>query len=1148
MKLLTMFLLFAALGVNAEMIEAESGRITPGRARIEEYAGASGGKIVRTGGKSVMKIENLKTDPEQFVIPFTVPRKGTWGITLWACTEHTGNDSVYYRVDKGELLTKHTGYPKKLVPFSLGEFTLAAGKHEIEFFTREPNFGIDKIEIAPVVRQPRMFTVKGKTGTVQTYTVSGNPGTYFIRVFASVPKAGPQYNAKITIGKDLPITRRIIFPTVREGRYVVDRVRLGEDPVDIRFEIDPEVTISSLEFRPVNRRLPAEAAKYAPKVTPRPDRPRVLVNKDLLPEIKRRTTRGAGVRAWKEITAIARKPYKFAVPADREVGWISGIVTAMRDKAFYYLLTGDEKVAREACELAVAYFKIVNFGNGQDICRRTGEAIQAASIVYDWCYPVMTDAERAILRDRFLWQAETMEIGWPPFLQSINVGHGDEWQVHRDLLSMSIAIYNEDPVPWQYCAYRLLEEFSPMKNHLYKSGYHYEGNAYGSTRFGANMIGANIFKRATGVDLFQPHVGKVGYAWFYLRAPDGRFFSNGDDYSQRYAYAGSPYIFLWSNALWPDPKLKAEYLSFFPNPDRPYVDPFSYLLFMDPDQPADARRDDLPPVKYFGYPVSVLVARTGWNMGIASDDVLVELIGAGIHNRSHQHLDAGSFQLYYRDFLAADIGQYRYFGKPYDWNFSKTTMAHSCLRLVDPKQKTTLMGSTVKLTSGIQEGLPNGPSRLEQIANPDNPFSRGEVLSVSTDPQAPHLQLDLTRSYPNRAKKYVRTMVFLAAEKPALVVYDEVATTRPEVTPVWQFTSFGTPVEKGAELVVDRPRLGLPARLTVRTFLPRKTTKNILSGKAAHTVEGVYYPAPYPELPHPYGSRTEITAAKGESAARFLNVLQPTPGTEPAPVKMTEKNGVITLASDGWTVTLAPGNPPKATVSKPAKPTAPPRDMLYLDGKPVEKIVDGNVSLTAVLKAKGVRFIDRDGKLVFGDCALEDGKTSEFLPSRTPARRDGGRWPVPAKSAGGFVNADMALDRYDGSVFLTSRQGTALILSATATDGNPADWRALLVKGEGSYAAPNRTVATAGLRKAAEMDGVRIKFMVGDQRRAKLKIEISADGKKYKTVFDGMSSGKTADFETFAFPAQKVRIVRFTFNGTTQGPWNTIEGLQFSIK
>jgi len=1147
MKIVRSLLLLAALAVNAEVIEAESGRLTPGMAKIETHDGASGGRIVRLTGRLVLKIEDVKTDPAQFVIPFTVPNKGAWGITLFYCAEDNGRDSVYFRIDGGELQKKSTGQTAKPAPIDLGDFVLDKGAHTLEFFRREPNFGLDRIEIRPVDRRPRVFSVKGQTGTVQTYSVSGAPGTYFIRVYASAPKMGPQYDAKITIGKERPIKRRIISPVDREGRYVVDRVRLGDEPTDIRFEIDPEVTIDRLEFRPAERRLPPAADAYVPKIVPRPDRPRVLLNKDPLPEIRRRTTRGPGIAAWQTIRKNALRPFKFVVPADREVMWNAGLVTAMRDKAFYYLLTGDEKIAREACELAVAYFKVVNFGNAQDICRRTGESIQAASIVYDWCYPVMTDQERAILRDRFLWQAETMEIGWPPFRQPINVGHGDEWQLHRDLLSMAIAVYDEDPVPWRYCVYRLVEEHSPMKNHLYKSGYLYEGSAYGNTRFGANMIGANIFTRATGVNLFGPHVAKVGYAWFYLRTPDGRVFSDGDDYSQRNPYPGSPNIYLWSNALWPDPKLKSAYMQFFPDSEHPYGDPLAYLLFMDPDQPVDDRREDLPPVKYFGEPLSLLLARTGWNMGIASDDVLVEMIGAGIYNRGHQHLDAGAFQLYCRGQLAADLGQYRYYGRPYDWNFNKTSIAHSVLRLVDPEQKTTRMGKNVQITSGIQEGSPYGPATLEEQEKRREFFSRGDVLSVSTDPRTPHLQVDLTRSYPNRAKKYVRTTVFLAAEKPALVVYDEVETARPAVTPVWQITTFGNPVEKAGKLVADRPHLGLPSRLTVTTLLPRKTAKKILSGKAAHTVEGVYYPAPYPELPHPHGSRTEITAAPGESGTRFLHVLQPTPGTEPAPVEMTEKDGVITLASDGWTLELAPGKPPKATVAKPFKTAPPPRDMVYLDGKPVEKIADGKVSLTALLQAKGVRFTDRDGKLVFGDVTLADGKTSEFLEYGQTASRDGGRWPVPANCAGGLLNAETTVDRYTGSMFLVSRAGTTLILSSTVTGGSPAEWRVLLEKGLGSYACQGRTTVTAGIRKTTVMDGVRIKFLYGDQRKSKLRIEVSADGKSFETVFDGMSSGKNAEFETFAFPARKVRIVRITFDGTSQGRWNTILGVGFSL-
>ena len=165
----------------------------------------------------------------------------------------------------------------------------------------------------------------------------------------------------------------------------------------------------------------------------------------------------------------------------------------------------------------------------------------------------------------------------------------------------------------------------------------------------------------------------------------------------------------------------------------------------------------------------MMTARTGWEYGFESEDVLVQMIGAAIHNASHQHHDAGSFQLYYRGMLVSDIGQYRYFGKPYDWNFAKSSMSHSVMRLIDPQQK-NIRWSWHKemIPAGIQEVPPYGPQYLDDILKRREHYTQGSVLSVSTDLTAPHLQVELSPSYPGRCNRYVRTMVFLAAENPAL--------------------------------------------------------------------------------------------------------------------------------------------------------------------------------------------------------------------------------------------------------------------------------------------------------------------------------------------------------------------------------------------
>ena len=1122
--------------------EAETGKLFQGD--IEAYQGSSGGKIVRFNGVSQMdrnKVDPAKPDLE---IPFKLDRAGTWKITGVVCTETTNNDSVHYRVDQGAWQTLYPGFPKKCDPRQLGVYELDAGEHVIRFYRRESDFGLDKISVTPAPAAPlKLVSIPGKPGPDAVYTLKARPGSYYLRISASIPVPGPQRNALISINGAPAIKRRIIFPTVTKGYYDVERIAMPAKPVTVRIQTDKDVTISHLELRPVKKVLPRAADQYVPPIKPRGDRPRLFVNREQLPGIKASLEKDTHKTAWEEICRTARTPFHFAPNPGEEVQWNYNLIHAMQRKAFYYLMTGDKKIAREACELAVAYFKVVNFGNGQDICRRTGEAIQTASMVYDWCYDVMTDAERTILRDRFFWQAESMEIGWPPFIQHINTGHGNEAQLNKDLLSMAIAIYNEDPVPWKYCTYRLLEEAREIKNDLYKSGYHYEGIAYGNVRYEADITAALLLKRAAGFDQFGSHAGQVPYAWFHMRLPNGQLFSDGDDYMLGSRYPGSSAIYLAANALWPDPRLKSGYMAYYGARRNPYSNPVMYLLLMDPDQKQNDRLDDLPPAKYFGEPVSLLTARTGWNMGMASDDVLVHLIGAGLHNASHQHLDAGAFQMYYRGLLTSDIGQYRYYSRPYARNFAKTSMAHSVLRLVDPEQKNTRKGSYVELTSGIQDGPGHGPYLPEHFREQRAFYEKGDVLSVSEDPQTPHLQLDLTKSYPTRAKKYIRTMVFLAAENPALIVLDEVELVRPNIKPVWQITSVSRPEKEAGKWVVRQNNAGLPARLTVTTLLPRRSDMLILSGKEAHKVEGVQYHPPYPMYPEAHGSRTEITAGAGEDGGRFLHVLQPTPGTDADPVQMQEKDGVITLVSDGWSVVLAPGKAPVATVTKPRKSAAPPRNALYLDGEIMGTVKDGMIPLLPLLRAKKIAYTDRDGKLVLDGMTFAAKGSGEA--GTLPLVRENGEWLITPTEIAGLLNTELVFDAFTGSYFLVSRPGKSRIFSASVSRGDSAAWRAMLDSGDSRFQANGVTVAEAVFRAEENLAGVSIRFSQGDSRTARFKLEISADGKGWNTVFDGQSSGKNADYEDFPFPAQKVRYVRFTFLGNSENSWNSMNGIRF---
>ena len=150
MKFVWSILLLAAFTVSAEVIEAESGKLDPAGAKIEENKDASKGLLVRMVGKYVMKPEEVKTDAPGLTVPFKTAAAGKYEIKLTVFAATSSSDSVYLQIDQGKLESKPTGFPKKGEAVSVGKYQLTAGDHVLRFFTREPNFGIDKIEIEAV--------------------------------------------------------------------------------------------------------------------------------------------------------------------------------------------------------------------------------------------------------------------------------------------------------------------------------------------------------------------------------------------------------------------------------------------------------------------------------------------------------------------------------------------------------------------------------------------------------------------------------------------------------------------------------------------------------------------------------------------------------------------------------------------------------------------------------------------------------------------------------------------------------------------------------------------------------------------------------------------------------------------------------------
>ncbi len=1085
-------------------------------------------------------------------------------------------------------------------------------------------------------------------------------GRYVVRTRAGLTAAGMEIAKKarskydsfflrIAVGAGRPTRRVVYVPWSFPNACVqtLGKFALGGGEEAIRIWLPAGVVLDRLEFFPyVPPKVPAAAAAYRPKVVPPPSHPRIWVNAESLPVIRRNLDRGENAPIWARVRRRAARPFSLRIEPGVEIGSNPRLERAVEAKAFVYLMTGDEARGREAVTLTRDYLEAVEFGNLLDITREIGRAIYTGARVYDWCYGLMSAVERDSIRRNLMRLADDMEIGWPPFRQMIVNGHGDEAQVNRDLLSMAIAIYDEEPLPYQYCAYRILEELVPMRRFEYQSPRHNQGVSYGPYRFGWDMHAAFLFYRMTGRRVFDDNITGVCKFWFYMRTPGAKMLQDGDgggrvDLGETallcYAYAG-------------DPVIKGDYKRH----GGLRRDSILELLVNDPDLEAADGFDSLPLTLDFGPVLGSMVARTGWNMGANLADVVVEMKGGGYYFGNHQHADAGAFQIYYRGHQAADLGQYHFYGTPYDYNFNKRSVAHCMMLAFDPNE--TFPGNC--LNDGGARFVRHCPTTPHQTRT-DPQFAWGKVLAAAFGPDAmrpcySYFSVDLTSAYSRKITSYVRRFCFLnldSVEHPAvLIVFDDMTTADPAFRKVWQVNTLGFPEATEDGVRLTNHDLGLIGKVDVRMLRPRPAERRmrILSGKEAFTVAGKYLEPPNPKGPKAHGHRIQFSPAAARSRDVFLTVLSMRDAkTAPLSVGLTESAEAYTLALGAdrlvvlgktgalldqafsmaipggetagerqvlfaglkpgdWSLRAAvqggpvynfrvearrhcaflllpPGEyrirpqsaagapffrPPAACRPRPAPGLA---GRVVLDGSvaavpPLKSAPNGVLLLPAVELARllgataaasgadTLRITLGDRRAVFtAGRDRFDLNGYEFALSAAARREAGGRWYVPGDVLAALLNREAVRTPEGDSVVLEplppEGAGDLLWVEATDPGNDPAGLHALLAGKrpgrKGYWAIRGRDSGfTLYFRRPVRVAGVGIAWHLGKRRKARFRIDTSADGKTWRSAFEGSSSGASADLERYEFPAREVRALRFRGFGNTMNDWNSLVRFQ----
>lgn len=651
------------------------------------------------------------------------------------------------------------------------------------------------------------------------------------------------------------------------------------------------------------------------------EHPRVMFTKKDLPAIRANMTGAQGAKAMEELGKLLAVDTDGLLP-DKLTGVGSNIdyniFAVIESYAFDYAVNGNVENGKKAVIAARNFIKTFKYNpKAGDIVREKGVTVYLSALVYDWCHPLLSEEDKRAFVDHAEAIASTITGmgGWPMTKVYAVNGHNYETHIQRDLLSFSIACYDEYPDIYNLVAgYMTCNDLVDTKNWWYRSGTFHQGLGYNPLRFQCDLQGYFLLYRMNGTKLYSDDMGKVPYMNVYNNRPDGRSFPEGDTNGDSLVdkiptwTRGDMTHLLYGSSIWDDGYLKGEYerysngYKFFSYKSYwPLLTPANFLIINDPYVEPKSRTE-LPKTRLFGSPNGLMVARTGWNEGVEYPDVVVWAKIGETYAGNHAHLDSGSFQIYYKGQLAWDNGRYDAFGSQHDANYAKETISHNSLLIYDPAEK-MVSNTTVPAprNSGGQRREGIAPLTLKDLSDETNHMADLLAMEYGEDPKEPeysYISGDLAPGYSDKVSEVRRSMMFMPTglpDKPAIfVVMDKVTAKNPSFKKTFLLHSLQEPKVTGNVTEIKRDTIGYNGKLTVQTLVP-ENPEIIKVGGPGHQnwvvdrnyppIGGKYYSNfdSNSSAEHGWG-RVEISPSIESATDYFLNVMYVSDADDLSPV------------------------------------------------------------------------------------------------------------------------------------------------------------------------------------------------------------------------------------------------------------------------
>lgn len=587
-----------------------------------------------------------------------------------------------------------------------------------------------------------------------------------------------------------------------------------------------------------------------PPILPPAEHPRLMLRKNDISRIKEASKDTEAWRLYRElcdfpILGVGAMPEKGTYHLKEYI--------ALEAQALDALISDDSGKGRGVIEKLLFLLRNVVVYDDYMKARFAGHLIFIASEVYDWCYYLLTAEEREEIIIRCESLAEKyLEMGYPPAKQAAISGHGNEAQLLRDLLAFSIAVYDERPDIYNFCAGRLFDEYIPAYEKVFAGEFHPQGPCYGSYRYAWVMWFGLLIYSMSGERVLPPQTVKTAESFIYLRRSDGEALRLGDDYNETkalYTHKNPFFVPLFlaaaysGDALWyseSEKQFREEYLIPLAHSYDYYdegscgegvISPAVYLIWNKLTPLSDDRK--LPFGRYFDWPVGATVYNDG-------ERLVLMKIGC-LWGANHDHLDTGCFQIYDGEILASDSGVYDSYNTPHRKNYTIPTLAHNCI-LVD--------GNGTRIPREKKE-----PKTLESWLSE---YGMAKVLFHSEADGVYEIEGDLSEAYSETCRSVTRKMRFEPdrGERGILAVFDRVEPIDPNSKVTFVIHSQSKPVVDGNLIVIK----GKKRKLYCRVKSPDKF-KIALIGGEGHRFEadGIDY-LPEVDTSEAGWGRTEISA------------------------------------------------------------------------------------------------------------------------------------------------------------------------------------------------------------------------------------------------------------------------------------------------